>query len=224
MFELTFFMNRLLKITLRLRCLNRSLNTYKQEFILYTSIFWIFQFLSAEQFNWITQRKFSYTEILILNIFIRFKNDFDCVLCNNFDCFYSSSVFWKKKVLQIFGKYSWWKNLRYPGSWTIIYFQGWRRLRLQLNIFKSLQVKNIKPKLGRFNLLNEMCFKYPKAFKVWLGPSMLWVLVNDPRMIQKILLSPVCLEKPFFYKFFRLSSGLISSKREFYFRQVCFKI
>lgn len=48
--------------------------------------------------------------------------------------------------------------------------------------------------------------------KLWLGPGILWIFVNDPRLIQKILLSPVCLEKPFFYKFLRLDSGLISAR------------
>lgn len=48
--------------------------------------------------------------------------------------------------------------------------------------------------------------------KLWLGPAILWILVNDPKSIQKVLLSPVCLEKPFFYKFLRLDSGLISAK------------
>ena len=48
-------------------------------------------------------------------------------------------------------------------------------------------------------------------FKLWLGPR-LWIFVNEPEMIQKILLSPSCLEKSFFYDFLRLENGLISSK------------
>lgn len=45
-----------------------------------------------------------------------------------------------------------------------------------------------------------------------LGPAIMWILINDPRAIQKVLLSPLCLEKPFFYKFLRLENGLISAK------------
>lgn len=69
---------------------------------------------------------------------------------------------------------------------------------------------------GRFKLLHELCLKYSEMIKLWLGPAILWILVNDPKMIQKVLLSPVCLEKPFFYKFLRLDSGLISAKCKLY--------
>lgn len=100
--------------------------------------------------------------------------------------------------------------------------------KIQKNNFKIERIffhnknfnKPIKTISGRFNLLHEMCLKYPQTLKLWLGPSMLWVLINDPKMIQKVLLSPICLEKPFFYKFLRLNSGLISSKCKF-FREEC---
>ena len=52
---------------------------------------------------------------------------------------------------------------------------------------------------------------YSNMFKVWLGPR-LWIFVNEPELIQKILLSPACLEKSFFYDFLRLENGLIASK------------
>jgi cytochrome P450 family 4 len=65
---------------------------------------------------------------------------------------------------------------------------------------------------GRLKQLHELCLEYNHMIKLWLGPAILWILVNDPKTIQKVLLSPVCLEKPFFYKFLRLDSGLISAK------------
>lgn len=65
---------------------------------------------------------------------------------------------------------------------------------------------------GRLKLINEWCQTYTKSFKIWLGPAILWIFVNDPRIIQKILLSQQILEKPFFYKFLRLENGLISAK------------
>ncbi len=60
--------------------------------------------------------------------------------------------------------------------------------------------------------MHDLCLKYDHLIKLWLGPAILWILVNDPKTIQKVLLSPVCLEKPFFYKFLRLDSGLISAR------------
>lgn len=65
---------------------------------------------------------------------------------------------------------------------------------------------------GRLQMLHELCLQYNDFTKLWLGPAVMWILVNNPRAIQKILLSPLCLEKPFFYKFLRLENGLISAK------------
>jgi cytochrome P450 family 4 len=66
--------------------------------------------------------------------------------------------------------------------------------------------------LGRLKMLHQLCSEYKSYTKLWLGPAIMWILINDPRSIQKILLSPLCLEKPFFYKFLRLENGLISAK------------
>lgn len=65
---------------------------------------------------------------------------------------------------------------------------------------------------GRLEMLHQLCLEQKTYTKLWLGPAIMWMIVNDPKTIQKILLSPVCLEKPFFYKFLRLENGLISAK------------
>jgi cytochrome P450 family 4 len=74
---------------------------------------------------------------------------------------------------------------------------------------------------GRLEMLHMLCSEYKTYTKLWLGPAIMWLLVSDPRSIQKILLSPLCLEKPFFYKFLRLENGLISAKCNRKSHEVC---
>ena len=67
--------------------------------------------------------------------------------------------------------------------------------------------------IERFKLIRSILEKYQqhKLVKVWLGPW-LFVFVNDPELIKKVLHSNQCLEKSFFYKFWNLDNGLISAK------------
>lgn len=61
-------------------------------------------------------------------------------------------------------------------------------------------------------MFHQLCLEQKRCTKLWLGPSIMWIIINDPRIIEKVLLSPECLEKPFFYKFLRLGNGLITAK------------
>jgi hypothetical protein len=49
--------------------------------------------------------------------------------------------------------------------------------------------------------------------RFWLGP-VLFIFINEPKLIQQVLNSPDCLEKSFNYKFLRLDKGLLAAKRE----------
>lgn len=74
--------------------------------------------------------------------------------------------------------------------------------------------------IERFILITSILDKYQqhKLVKVWLGPW-LFVFINDPELVQKVLHSNQCLEKSFFYKFWKLDNGLMSAKRKISKRQ-----
>lgn len=74
--------------------------------------------------------------------------------------------------------------------------------------FRSYVLSNSE---GRVKVFQDICMKYPRMTGLWLGPAIVYVLVNDPSLIKEVLLSPKCLDKPFLYGFFRLGSGLITA-------------
>lgn len=56
-------------------------------------------------------------------------------------------------------------------------------------------------------------YQHNSLIKFWLGP-ILFVFVNDPKLIEQVLDSSKCLNKSFFYKFLKLEKGLLDAKRE----------
>lgn len=56
-----------------------------------------------------------------------------------------------------------------------------------------------KSEAQRMKILVHYAEKYPKVGKVIFG-HMFIIFLHDPNLIQKIYSSPICLEKPFFYK------------------------
>lgn len=90
--------------------------------------------------------------------------------------------------------------------------EGSSRILWYFKPIKWMQKWNCVAIPGRLKMLHDLCLEHNSYTKLWLGPAIIWILVNEPRSIQKILLSSLCLEKPFFYKFLRLENGLISAK------------
>lgn len=61
------------------------------------------------------------------------------------------------------------------------------------------------------NILDK--YQEHRLVKFWLATK-LFIFVNEPELIEQVLKSPKCLDKSFFYKFFRLDKGLLSLKCE----------
>ncbi|XP_049285209.1 probable cytochrome P450 313a1 [Anopheles funestus] len=56
----------------------------------------------------------------------------------------------------------------------------------------------------------ELMHHIPSPMRAWLGPYLI-VIVAEPAMVQDILRSPDCVQKPDQYHFFRLSKGLFGA-------------
>ncbi|XP_055598207.1 cytochrome P450 4c21-like [Uranotaenia lowii] len=65
--------------------------------------------------------------------------------------------------------------------------------------------------LQRFEVLTNLMKNHDRMLKVWAGPSLL-IFVSHPDLVQQILSSADCLEKPFLYKFAGFGTGLFTSK------------
>ncbi|KFB53108.1 AGAP002138-PA-like protein [Anopheles sinensis] len=58
--------------------------------------------------------------------------------------------------------------------------------------------------------LMELMHHLPSPMRAWLGPYLL-VVIDQPAMVQDVLSSPDCVQKPFMYDFFRISKGLFGA-------------
>ncbi|KAL9705994.1 hypothetical protein quinque_009512 [Culex quinquefasciatus] len=69
--------------------------------------------------------------------------------------------------------------------------------------------------LQRTDLIKETFQECDRISKAWAGPKLL-LLTSHPDLIQKILMSPDCLEKPFLYRFVGFELGLFTSKYHYW--------
>lgn len=67
----------------------------------------------------------------------------------------------------------------------------------------------------RFQIVRGILEKYQHnpMTRFWLGPA-LFIFINDPNLIEKVLNAPECVEKSFLYEFLRLNKGLLAAKRK----------
>lgn len=101
-------------------------------------------------------------------------------------------------------KFVWIVN-KIPGPWA----------PLSLHFFGITLELAGKSEAERFRIVLKYAKQYPKLGKVMFG-HMFVVFLNDPEIIQKIYSSQVCLEKPFFYKFFGFGQGLITANVKYW--------
>ncbi|EAT42802.2 AAEL005700-PA [Aedes aegypti] len=68
-----------------------------------------------------------------------------------------------------------------------------------------------KSDVDRFDVLVKIFRDYDRMVRVWAGPKML-LFTSHPDLVQQLLTSPACLEKPFLYSFAGFEQGLFTSK------------
>ncbi|XP_035894960.1 cytochrome P450 4C1-like [Anopheles stephensi] len=113
--------------------------------------------------------------------------------------------------------------LVFIGVFAIVYYINFRRSRKRLyelaeripGPFDYPLIGSILLTLGKDPLelvahLMELMHQLPSPMRAWLGPFLL-VVIDRPEMVQDILNSPDCLQKPFMYDFFRLNKGLFGA-------------
>ncbi|XP_055633048.1 uncharacterized protein LOC129773462 [Toxorhynchites rutilus septentrionalis] len=68
-----------------------------------------------------------------------------------------------------------------------------------------------KDDMAKFKLIEKVFTDTETIKKVWAGPK-LFLITSHPDVIQKILTSPVCLDKPFLYRFAGYEQGLFTAR------------
>ncbi|XP_052890963.1 probable cytochrome P450 313a4 [Anopheles moucheti] len=113
--------------------------------------------------------------------------------------------------------------LVFIGVFAIVYYINFRRSRKRLyELAERIPGPFDYPLIGSTLLtigkdplelvahLMELMHHLPSPMRAWLGPYLL-VVIDRPDMVQDILSSPDCVQKPFMYDFFRLSKGLFGA-------------
>ncbi|XP_049529517.1 cytochrome P450 4C1-like [Anopheles darlingi] len=106
---------------------------------------------------------------------------------------------------------------------VLVYYINFRRSRKRLyelanripGPFDYPLIGSVLVALGRgplevVNYLMERMHHLPSPMRAWFGPFLM-VVIDRPEMVQEVLNSPACSQKPYMYDFFRLSKGLFAA-------------
>jgi hypothetical protein len=137
--------------------------------------------------------------------------------CDDF-YLHERSILWHKKILQLVQKHKWSKNASIWSFCVHFHVTLWIR-SVQISsgnkkISQSIVTMPLNPKKffsDRFQILQNLSKRYPNFYSLWFGTKYLFV-TDDPKIAQKLLTTPQCVEKNFFMELFGFSNGLISLK------------
>lgn len=103
-------------------------------------------------------------------------------------------------------------------SWLYINFKRryvfaseWPNLEPRYPVIGNANIMIGKNDLQRFENIVNVFQRSERLVKVWNGPVMI-LFINHPDLVQQILSSPACLEKPFLYGFAGFKTGIFTAK------------
>ncbi|XP_053671746.1 cytochrome P450 4C1-like [Anopheles nili] len=113
--------------------------------------------------------------------------------------------------------------LVFVGVFALVYYISFRRSRKRLYelaermpgpfdypLIGSILLTIGKDPLELVSHLMQLMHHLPSPMRAWLGPFLL-IVIDRPEMVQDILSSQDCVQKPFMYDFFRLGKGLFGA-------------
>ncbi|XP_055598738.1 probable cytochrome P450 313a4 [Uranotaenia lowii] len=99
----------------------------------------------------------------------------------------------------------WWYRVRYA------FADKWPTMESTYPLVGNGPVMMGKSDTERFEIIKQTYASTDRIRKAWAGPKLL-LLVTHPDLVQQLLTDPICLEKPFLYRFAGFEQGLFTAK------------
>ncbi|KAL1375923.1 hypothetical protein pipiens_004556 [Culex pipiens pipiens] len=107
---------------------------------------------------------------------------------------------------------------------TVLFLLYWKLLKVPSYLIGIPRAQPWYPVLGNalllmgkspetfFNAVNALFARHDRLFQLWFGPRPV-IGVSHPDLVEKVLTSATCLEKPYFYRFSRVDQGLWAASK-----------